>query len=70
MPCGNASVLNKENRADRLEMKIVGVLKGGLANGNDLHGYVHCSALRPFTACLRVFEGSSFFEIIPNQTRQ
>lgn len=53
MPCRNASVLNKENGADRLETKIVGGLKGGLANGNDLHGCRHCSALRPFTACFR-----------------
>lgn len=53
MPSGNASVLDKENGADRLETKIMGGLKGGLANGNYLHGCRRCSALRPFTACFR-----------------
>lgn len=57
MPSGNASVLNKENGADRLEMKILGGLKGGLVNGNDLHGCRHFSALSPFTACFRVSRG-------------
>lgn len=67
MPSGNASVLDKESGADRLETKIVGGLKGGLATGNYLHGCRHCSALRPFTACFGYSRGRRSLRLLHNK---